>query len=87
MLWPTGRISVNGYSPLSQLMHSAVSGARSSSSTIKTVVHLANGWSGSAVASFYNQIFIAGEFAIADGEFLVIQFFVNTDVSKWTLWV
>jgi arabinogalactan endo-1,4-beta-galactosidase len=54
-------------------MHSAVSGARSSSSTIKTVVHLANGWSGSAVASFYNQIFIAGEFAIADGEFLVIQ--------------
>ncbi|KAJ7779543.1 arabinogalactan endo-1,4-beta-galactosidase [Mycena olivaceomarginata] len=68
MLWPTGRISVNGYSPLSQLMHSAVSGARSSSSTIKTVVPFSpTAGVGSAVASFYNQIFIAGEFAIADG--------------------
>ncbi|KAJ7846332.1 endogalactanase [Mycena olivaceomarginata] len=75
MLWPTGRISVNGYSPLSQLMHSAVSGARSSSSTIKTVVHLANGWSGSAVASFYNQIFIAGEFAIADVDVMGFSFY------------
>jgi arabinogalactan endo-1,4-beta-galactosidase len=40
MLWPTGRISVNGYSPLSQMMHSAVNGARDASSTVKTMVHL-----------------------------------------------
>ncbi|KAF7343488.1 Arabinogalactan endo-beta-1,4-galactanase [Mycena venus] len=65
-LWPTGQISVNGYSPLSQMMHSAVNGARSASSTIKTVVHLANGWDAGGVSSFYNQIFIAGEFALAD---------------------
>ncbi|KAJ7135422.1 arabinogalactan endo-1,4-beta-galactosidase [Mycena crocata] len=66
LLWPTGRISVNGYSPLSQFMHSAVNGARAASSSIKTVVHLANGWNAGAVSSFYNQIFIAGQFALAD---------------------
>jgi arabinogalactan endo-1,4-beta-galactosidase len=75
MLWPTGRISVNGYSPLSQLMHSAVNGARSSSSTIKTIVHLANGWNGAAVSSFYQQIFIAGEFALADVDVMGFSFY------------
>lgn len=75
MLWPTGRISVNGYSPLSQLMHSAVNGARSSSSTIKTIVHLANGWDAGGVSSFYNQIFIAGEFALADVDVMGFSFY------------
>ncbi|KAJ6588442.1 endogalactanase [Mycena capillaripes] len=75
MLWPTGQISVNGYSPLSQLMHSAVNGARSSSSTIKTIVHLANGWDAGGVSSFYNQIFIAGEFALADVDVMGFSFY------------
>ncbi|KAK7042374.1 Arabinogalactan endo-beta-1,4-galactanase [Favolaschia claudopus] len=75
MLWPTGRISVNGYSPLSQLMHSAVNGARSASSSIKTVVHLANGWDANAVSSFYNQIFIAGQFATADVDVMGFSFY------------
>ncbi|KAJ7821355.1 arabinogalactan endo-1,4-beta-galactosidase [Mycena leptocephala] len=75
MLWPTGRISVNGYSPLSQLMHSAVSGARAASSSIQTVVHLANGWDASGVSSFYNQIFIAGEFALADVDVMGFSFY------------
>ncbi|KAJ7704290.1 arabinogalactan endo-1,4-beta-galactosidase [Mycena rosella] len=74
-LWPTGQISVNGYSPLSQMMHSAVNGARDASSTIKTVVHLANGWQGSAVSSFYSQIFIAGEFALADVDVMGFSFY------------
>ncbi|KAI3618785.1 arabinogalactan endo--beta-galactosidase [Moniliophthora roreri] len=66
MLWPTGRISVNGYSPLSQLLHSAANGARTASSSVKIMVHLADGWKGSAVSSFYNQIFIAGQFSTSD---------------------
>ncbi|KAF9263361.1 arabinogalactan endo-1,4-beta-galactosidase [Marasmius fiardii PR-910] len=66
MLWPTGRISVNGYSPLSQLLHSAANGARDGSSSVKVMVHLADGWKGSAVSSFYQQIFIPGQFAITD---------------------
>ncbi|KAJ7248579.1 endogalactanase [Mycena haematopus] len=75
ILWPVGQISVNGYSPLSQLMHSAVNGARSSSSTIKTIVHLANGWDAEGVSSFYDQIFIAGEFALADVDVMGFSFY------------
>ncbi|KAF8190784.1 arabinogalactan endo-1,4-beta-galactosidase [Pholiota molesta] len=51
ILWPTGQISVNGYSPLSQLLHSAASGVRAASRSTKTVVHLANGWDGSSLAT------------------------------------
>ncbi|KAJ7064661.1 glycoside hydrolase family 53 protein [Mycena amicta] len=74
-LWPVGRISVNGYSPLSQLMHSAVSGVRAASSTTRTIVHLANGWDASGVSSFYNQIFIAGELALADVDVMGFSFY------------
>ncbi|KAE9404643.1 glycoside hydrolase family 53 protein [Gymnopus androsaceus JB14] len=66
ILFPVGEISVNGYSPLSQLLNSAASGVREASSTVKIVVHLANGWDGAAMLSFYEQIFIAGEFSTDD---------------------
>ncbi|TFK32349.1 endogalactanase [Crucibulum laeve] len=75
MLWPVGRISVNGYSPLSQLLHSAASGVRAASSSVKTMVHLANGWDSSAVTSFYNQIFIAGQLATGDVDVLGFSFY------------
>ncbi|KAG5732242.1 putative arabinogalactan endo-1,4-beta-galactosidase A [Termitomyces sp. T112] len=75
ILWPVGRISVNGYSPLSQLLHSAANGVRDASSTTKIMIHLANGWDASSVASFYNQIFIAGEFATGDFDILGFSFY------------
>ncbi|KAJ7707125.1 arabinogalactan endo-1,4-beta-galactosidase [Mycena metata] len=75
ILWPVGQISVNGYSPLSQLLHSAVNGARAASSTVRTVIHLANGWDAEGVSSFYQQIFIAGEFAIADVDVMGFSFY------------
>ncbi|KAJ7043957.1 arabinogalactan endo-1,4-beta-galactosidase [Mycena alexandri] len=75
ILWPVGQISVNGYSPLSQLLHSAVSGVRQASSTVRTVIHLANGWDAEGVSSFYQQIFIAGEFAIADVDVMGFSFY------------
>ncbi|KAJ7512969.1 arabinogalactan endo-1,4-beta-galactosidase [Mycena galericulata] len=75
ILWPVGEISVNGYSPLSQLLHSAVNGARAASSTVRTVIHLANGWDAEGVASFYEQIFIAGEFALADVDVMGFSFY------------
>ncbi|KAJ8077222.1 hypothetical protein AAF712_004116 [Marasmius tenuissimus] len=65
-LWPVGRISVNGYSPLSQLLHSARNGAKDANSNVKIMVHLADGWKGSAVASFYQQVFIPGQFAATE---------------------
>ncbi|KAJ7163374.1 arabinogalactan endo-1,4-beta-galactosidase [Mycena filopes] len=75
ILWPIGQISVNGYSPLSQLLHSAVNGARTASSTVRTVIHLANGWDAEGVSSFYNQIFIPGEFAIQDVDVMGFSFY------------
>jgi len=75
ILWPVGEISVNGYSPLSQLLHSAVSGVRSESSTVRTIIHLANGWDAEGVSSFYEQIFIAGELALADVDVMGFSFY------------
>ncbi|KAF5310556.1 hypothetical protein D9619_007865 [Psilocybe cf. subviscida] len=75
MLWPTGRISVNGYSPLSQLLHSAANGVRAASSSTKVVLHLANGWDSSGTNSFYNQIFIPGQLAASDLDLLGFSFY------------
>jgi len=75
MLWPVGRISVNGYSPLSQLLHSAANGVRDASSTTKVMIHLANGWDSSGVSSFYNQIFIQGQLATTDVDILGFSFY------------
>lgn len=70
-----GEISENGYSPLSQLLHSAASGVRAASSSTKIVIHLANGWDESAITSFYEQIFIAGEFATTDFDVMGFSFY------------
>ncbi|KAF8888576.1 endogalactanase [Infundibulicybe gibba] len=75
MLWPVGRISVNGYSPLSQLLHSAANGVRAASSTTRTMIHLANGWDSSGVSSFYSQIFIAGQLAVGDVDIMGFSFY------------
>ncbi|KAJ3827576.1 glycoside hydrolase family 53 protein [Lentinula raphanica] len=75
ILFPTGEISVNGYSALSQLLHSAANGAHDASDTVKVVVHLANGWDGSAMSSFYEQIFIQGEFATTDFDVMGFSFY------------
>lgn len=75
MLWPVGRISVNGYSPLSQLLHSAANGVRDASSSTKIMIHLANGWNAGAVSSFFNQIFISGQLATTDIDVLGFSFY------------
>ncbi|KAF8830526.1 hypothetical protein HHX47_DHR2001059 [Lentinula edodes] len=74
-------ISVNGYSPLSQLLHSAANGAHDASDTVKIVVHLANGWDGSAMSSFYEQIFIQGEFATTDFDVMGFSFYPFYDAA------
>ncbi|KAF5368930.1 hypothetical protein D9758_002917 [Tetrapyrgos nigripes] len=83
MLWPTGQISKNGYSPLSQLLHSAANGVRDADSSVKRVVHIADGWSSAGVTGFYNQIFIAGQFATSDLDVMAFSFypFYNTGAT------
>ncbi|KIY72640.1 glycoside hydrolase family 53 protein [Cylindrobasidium torrendii FP15055 ss-10] len=75
MLWPTGQISKNGYTPVSQLLHSASAAVRAASSSTKIVVHLANGWKSSAMTSFYKQIFIQGAFATSDFDVMAFSMY------------
>jgi len=75
ILWPVGEISVNGYSPLSQLLHSAASGVRAASSTTKIMIHLANGWDSAGVSDFYSNIFIPGELSTADVDVMAFSFY------------
>ena len=75
LLWPTGRISVNGYHPASELLHSAVAGVRAASSSTKVVVHIANGWDSGSVSSFFNGIFVAGALAASDVDIFGFSFY------------
>ncbi|KIM46779.1 glycoside hydrolase family 53 protein [Hebeloma cylindrosporum] len=75
MLWPTGRISVHGYGPLSQLLHSAVKGVRMASSSAKIVIHLANGWDAPSINDFYSKIFIPGILNSSDIDVMGFSFY------------
>jgi len=78
LLWPVGRISVNGFQPASELLHSAAQGVRaaaSSSSSTKILVHIANGWDAGGVSFFYDGIFISGAFATSDVDILGFSFY------------
>ncbi|KZT28117.1 glycoside hydrolase family 53 protein [Neolentinus lepideus HHB14362 ss-1] len=80
ILWPVGEISENGYSGLSQLLRSGVQGARAASSSVKTMIHLANGWDQSGVTSFYKNVFIPGALSPNDVDIMGFSFypFYNT---------
>ncbi|KAF9567186.1 endogalactanase [Agrocybe pediades] len=75
ILFPTGQISSNGYSPLSQLLHSAASAVRTASPSTKIMIHLANGWNSAAVSSFYQQIFIPGQLSPSDVDVMAFSFY------------
>ncbi|KDR70400.1 hypothetical protein GALMADRAFT_76073 [Galerina marginata CBS 339.88] len=67
MLWPTGQTSTaNGFSPLSQLLHSAASAVRAAAPATKVMIHLANGWNLTAVSNFYSRVFIPGQLSPND---------------------
>ncbi|KAJ8468721.1 hypothetical protein ONZ45_g6412 [Pleurotus djamor] len=80
MLWPIGRISTNGFSPLSQLLHSAANGVRAASSSVRIMIHLADGWDTSLINWWYGGIFIQGQFATSDFDIAGFSFypFYNT---------
>jgi len=76
LLFPTGQIGSQGFSPASQFLHSAVSGARSVASP-KIMVHLAvaNGWSSGDLTWFWGGIFIQGAFATTDIDIMGFSFY------------
>ena len=75
LLWPTGQISVNGFHPASELLHSAAAGVRAASSSTQIVVHIANGWDSSDVSYFWDGIFVQGAFATSDVDILGFSFY------------
>lgn len=75
MLWPVGRISQNGFSNFSELLHSAAAGARAASSSVKIMVHIANGWDWGGINWFYNGVFLPGKFATSDFDVMGFSFY------------
>jgi arabinogalactan endo-1,4-beta-galactosidase len=79
-LWPVGEISVNGINPVSQLLHSAVNGARSVGSP-KIMLHLANGWDSAGLQSFFKSVFIQGALATTDIDIVGVSFYPFYDAG------
>ncbi|KAF7318717.1 Arabinogalactan endo-beta-1,4-galactanase [Mycena chlorophos] len=75
LLWPVGRISTEGFSPASQLLHSAISAVRQASPSTRTVIHIANGWDSSDTSYFYGGIFIAGQLSTSDVDIMGFSFY------------
>lgn len=80
-MWPVGEISVNGISPVSQLLHSAVNGAKAGGFTGKTLIHLANGWDWSGLDSFFGGVFIPGALSTSDVDIIGVSFYPFYDAG------
>lgn len=74
LLWPVGKISTKGFSPASQLLNSAINGAKASGSP-KIMIHIANGWNWSGVSWFFNGIYIQGALASSAVDFIGVSFY------------
>ncbi|KAI0660764.1 arabinogalactan endo-1,4-beta-galactosidase [Cubamyces menziesii] len=74
LLWPVGRISVNGINPVSQLLHSAINGAKSVGNP-KILIHLANGWNWSGLDSFFGKVFIPGALSADQVDIIGVSFY------------
>ncbi|KAH9948424.1 arabinogalactan endo-1,4-beta-galactosidase [Amylocystis lapponica] len=82
ILWPVGEISVNGLDPVSQLLHSAIQGAKSVSSP-RILIHLANGWDWEGLQSFWGGVFIPGALSPDEVDIMGVSFypFYNTNAT------
>ncbi|OBZ70039.1 putative arabinogalactan endo-beta-1,4-galactanase A [Grifola frondosa] len=80
LLWPTGRISVNGIDPVSQFLHSAINGAKSVGSP-KILIHLANGWDWSGLDSFFSTVFIPGALSSSQVDIIGVSFYPFYDAG------
>ncbi|TFY63273.1 hypothetical protein EVG20_g6388, partial [Dentipellis fragilis] len=80
LLWPVGQISVNGINSVSQLLHSAINGAKSAGSP-KILIHLANGWNWSGLSSFFKSVFIPGALSTSDIDIIGVSFYPFYDAG------
>ncbi|THH13263.1 hypothetical protein EUX98_g9746, partial [Antrodiella citrinella] len=80
LLWPVGEISVNGINPVSQLLHSAINGAKSVGDP-KILLHLANGWDWSDLEWWFTNVFIQGALSKDQVDIIGVSFYPFYDAG------
>lgn len=80
LLWPTGQISKNGYHPLSELLHSAINGAKAAGSP-KILIHLANGWNWSGLDSWFSGVYVPGALSADQVDLIGVSFYPFYDAG------
>ncbi|KAI0746704.1 arabinogalactan endo-1,4-beta-galactosidase [Daedaleopsis nitida] len=83
LLWPVGQVSKNGINPVSQLLHSAITGAKSVGSP-KILLHLANAWDWSDISWFFSNVYVQGALAASEVDIIGLSFYPFYD-SRATL--
>jgi arabinogalactan endo-1,4-beta-galactosidase len=74
-LYPVGEISSNGIHPTSELLRSAIEGAKAAGFLGKTMIHLANAWDGNDVSWFFSSVFVRGALAPADVDMIGLSYY------------
>ena len=80
LLWPTGQISKNGFHPLSELLHSAINGAKTAGSP-KILIHLANGWDWSGLNSWFSNVYVPGALSADQVDIIGVSFYPFYDAG------
>lgn len=85
-LWPVGVIDDSDFSPVSQMLHSAINGAKSVA-TPKIMIHLADGWDDSEMSWWFSGVFIQGALSTDDIDMIGVSFypFYNADATLTAL--
>lgn len=66
---------------MSQLLHSAINGAKAAGFQGKTLIHLANGWNSSGLSSFFSTVFIPGALSPSDVDIIGVSFYPFYDAG------
>ncbi|KAI0720349.1 arabinogalactan endo-1,4-beta-galactosidase [Cerioporus squamosus] len=74
MLWPVGQTSSAGFHPLSELLHSAINGAKAAGNP-KILIHLANGWNWSGLNSWFSGVFVPGALQASQVDIIGVSFY------------
>ncbi|KAM5535469.1 hypothetical protein V8D89_010806 [Ganoderma adspersum] len=80
LLWPTGQVSKNGYHPLSELLHSAINGAKVAGSP-KILIHLANGWDWSGLDAWFSGVYVPGALSADQVDLIGVSFYPFYDAG------
>jgi len=77
LLWPLGQQSVNGFTNIARLLHSASSGIKDSSITPKPLImiHIDNGWNWATQQWWYDGVLAAGPLVVSDYDIQGVSYY------------